>query len=288
VCGFVAEKGLIHGPAIANVQCSMSAPPVPGDPTASLPLVAWGLSHAGRQRQANEDAFGSYIESRLFLVADGMGGHNAGEVASAMAIDSVEAFFCSFHADPRQVWPYPVDRSLSLAANLLRVGIKVANDKIRASATLDRGRARMGTTMVAMAIGESQVAVVHAGDSRAYRLRDGKLKRLTRDHSVAEEMRVARPEITDEELASFAHRNVVTRSLGSKDEIDPDAYVNKLQAGDVYLLCTDGLWSVVPDRKIGVVLRSTDDLEAACQLLVDAANEAGGPDNVTVVAVRVG
>ena len=142
--------------------------------------------------------------------------------------------------------------------------------------------------MVAMAVGESQVAVVHAGDSRAYRLRDGKLKRLTRDHSVAEEMRVARPEITDEELANFAHRNVVTRSLGSKDELDPDAYVNKLQAGDVYMLCTDGLWSVVPDRKIGAVLRSTDDLEAACQLLVDAANEAGGPDNVTVVAVRVG
>jgi serine/threonine protein phosphatase PrpC len=266
----------------------MSAPPATGDPTASLPLVACGLSHAGRQRPENEDAFGNFIDARLFLVADGMGGHNAGEVASAMAIDSVEGFFRSFHADPRQIWPYPVDRSLSLAANLLRVGIKVANDKIRGASTLDRGRSRMGTTMVAMAIGESQVAIAHAGDSRGYRLRDGKLKRVTRDHSVAEEMRAARPEITDEEMANFAHRNVVTRSLGSKDEIDPDAYVNRLQAGDIYLLCTDGLWGVVPDRKISAILRSTDDLEGACQLLVDAANEAGGPDNVTVVVVRVG
>ena len=103
--------------------------------------------------------------------------------------------------------------------------------------------------MVAMAVGEAQVAVAHAGDSRAYRLRDGELKRLTRDHSVAEEMRAARPEMTDEELANFAHRNVVMRSLGSKDELDPDVYVNKLHPGDVYMLCTDGLWSVVPTAR---------------------------------------
>ena len=116
----------------------------------------------------------------------------------------------------------------------------------------------MGTTIVTMAIGESQLAIAHAGDSRAYRLRDGKLKRLTRDHSVAEEMRAARPDMTDEDLANFAHRNVVTRSLGSKDDLEPDTYVNGVQPGDLYLLCSDGLWSVVPDRKIAPILRSTD------------------------------
>jgi len=266
----------------------MTAPPLPGDPDPSLPLVAAGLAHPGQQRPENEDAFGSFAEHRLFIVADGMGGHNAGEVASAMAIDTVEGFFTSYHNDPRQVWPYGVDRALSLAANLLRVGIKVANDKIREAAAADRARARMGATVVAMAVGEKQVAIAHAGDSRAYRLRGGTLTRLTRDHSIAEEMRAARPEMTDEELAGFAHRNVVMRSLGSKEELEPDVYVNKVAAGDVYMLCTDGLWGSVPDVKIASILTSTDDVEAACQLLVDAANEAGGPDNITVLLVRLG
>ena len=251
-------------------------------------MVAAGLSHGGQQRPENEDAFGSFVENRLFIVADGMGGHNAGEVAAAMSIDTVESFFTSFHADPRQIWPYGVDRALSLAANLLRVGIKVANDKIREAANADRSRARMGATVVAMAVGEKQIAIAHAGDSRAYRLRDGEFKKLTRDHSIAEEMRAARPEMTDEELAGFAHRNVVMRSLGSKDELEPDVYVNKAQAGDLYLLCTDGLWGSVRDAKMATILKSTNDIEAACQLLVDAANDAGGPDNITALLVRLG
>jgi len=146
----------------------------------------------------------------------------------------------------------------------------------------------MGATVVAMAVGETQVAIAHAGDSRAYRLRDGELKKLTRDHSIAEEMRAARPEMTDEELAGFAHRNVVMRSLGSKDELEPDVYVNKACAGDLYLLCTDGLWGSVSDPRIADILRSTSDVEAACQLLIDAANAAGGPDNITVLLVRLG
>src|SRR5262252_7658839 len=266
----------------------MAAPPVSDDPAESLPLVAAGQSHAGQVRDANEDAFGSFVENRLFIVADGMGGHNAGEVASAMTIDTVEGFFTSFHADPRQLWPYGVDRSLSLAANLLRVGIKVGNDKIREAAAADRARARMGATIVAMAVGERQIAIAHAGDSRAYRLRDGEFKKLTRDHSIAEEMRAARPEMTDEELAGFAHRNVVMRSLGSKDELEPDVYVNKVASGDIYMLCTDGLWGSVSDAKIGTIMKSTPDMEAVCQLLIDAANEAGGPDNITVLLVRLG
>ena len=217
-----------------------------------------------------------------------MGGHNAGEVAAAMAIDTVEGFFTSFHSDPRQIWPYGVDRALSLAANLLRVGIKVANDKIREAANADRSRARMGATVVAMAVGEKQVAIAHAGDSRAYRLRDGDLKRLTRDHSIAEEMRAARPEMTDEELAGFAHRNVVMRSLGSKEELEPDVYVNRVAAGRPLHVVHRRPLGLGARRKIAAILQSTDDVEAACQLLIDAANEAGGPDNITVLLVRLG
>jgi protein phosphatase len=258
------------------------------DRAKTLPLAACGFSHSGRQREENEDAFGSFIDARLFVVADGMGGHNAGEVASVMAVDALETFFRSYHADPRQPWPHQVDTQLSLGANLLRVGIKVANDRIRGAAKQDRAKNRMGTTIVALAVGDAQITVAHAGDSRCYRLRGDELKRLTRDHSIVEEMIAARPEITEAEVAAFAHRNVVTRSLGSKEEIDPTLLVEPLQEGDLFLVCSDGLWGSVPDEKMKGIIKSTNDIEAACQLLIDAANEAGGPDNITSVLVRVG
>jgi protein phosphatase len=254
----------------------------------TLPLTACGYSHPGRQREENEDAFGSFVDARLFVVADGMGGHNAGEVASILAVDALETFFRSYHADPRQPWPHPVDTQHSLGANLLRVGIKVANDRIRAAAKQDRAKNRMGTTIVALAIGDAQLTVAHAGDSRCYRLRGDEITRLTRDHSIVEEMIAARPEMTEAEVASFAHRNVVTRSLGSKEQVDPTVLVEPLQEGDLFLVCSDGLWGSVPDDKIKSIVRSTSDIEGACQLLIDAANEAGGPDNITSVLVRVG
>jgi serine/threonine protein phosphatase PrpC len=253
-----------------------------------LPLLACGFTHPGRVREENEDAFGSFVEERLFIVADGMGGHNAGQVASLMVVDAIETFFRSYHVDPRQAWPHEIDKTLSLGANLLRVGIKVANDKVRASAAADRTRARMGSTVVALAVGDAQVTVAHAGDSRAYRIRDNEVKRLTRDHSVLEEMLAARPEMSAEETAAFAHRNVVTKSLGSKEEVEPTLYLNTLQRGDRYLLCSDGLWSVVSDQRIQDIVGGNPDIEAACQLLIDAANDAGGPDNISAVLVRVG
>ena len=253
-----------------------------------MPLAACGFSHPGRQREENEDAFGSFLDERLFIVADGMGGHNAGEVASVMAVDGLETFFRSYHADPRQPWPHKIEETLSLGANLLRVGAKVANDKIRAASKQDRAKNRMGTTLVALAVGDAQITVVHAGDSRCYRLRGGELKRLTRDHSIVEEMITARPSMTAEEIAAFAHRNVVTRSLGSRDEVEPELLVEPLEPGDLYLLCSDGLWGSVPDERIGAIIRSTTEIEAACQLLIDAANDAGGPDNISAVLVRVG
>ncbi|HEY2903533.1 MAG TPA: protein phosphatase 2C domain-containing protein [Polyangia bacterium] len=259
-------------------------------PPATLrpPLTACGFSHPGCVREENEDAFGSFVEERLFIVADGMGGHNAGQVAALMTVDAIETFFRSYHVEPRQTWPHPIDKTLSLGANLLRVGVKVANDKIRAAAAADRTRARMGSTVVTLAVGDAQVTVAHAGDSRVYRMRGDELKRLTRDHSVLEEMMAARPDMSADEIAAFAHRNVVTKSLGSKDEVEPTLYVNTLQRGDRYMLCSDGLWSVVPDPTIESILNANEDIEAACQLLIDAANEAGGPDNISAVLVRVG
>jgi protein phosphatase len=266
----------------------MSASPLPGPPSKTFPIEACGFSHPGRQREDNEDAFASFLDERLFIVADGMGGHNAGEVASVMAIDALETFFRSFHADPEQVWPHTVDRGLSLGANLLRVGIKVANERIRAAASQDRARSRMAATVVALAVGDTQLTVAHAGDSRAYRVRHGSIQRLTRDHSLVEEMRAARPVMCEAEIAAFRHRNVVTKCLGSKEDVEPDLYRDALSAGDVFVLCSDGLWGSVSDDRILKIVSSTREIEAACQLLIDAANDAGGPDNISAVLVRVG
>ena len=257
-------------------------------PTARPLLSACGYTHAGQKRSSNEDAIGNYVEDRLFIVADGVGGHSAGDVAAATAVEALATFFRSFHADPRQSWPYPVDRAMSLGANLLRIGVKVANDKVRAAAAGDRSRARMASTIVAMAIGDAQLTVAHTGDSRAYRIRDGRIQRLTRDHSILEEMLAARPDLSADEIATFSHRNVVTKCLGSKEEVEPTVSIDALEPGDLYLLCSDGLWGMVKDEKLAEIAGSTTDLEAACQLLLDAANQAGGPDNISAVLVRVG
>jgi protein phosphatase len=146
----------------------------------------------------------------------------------------------------------------------------------------------MGSTVAALAIGHTQIWTAHVGDVRVYRLRDGVLRRLTKDHSLLEEMKAARPDMTEEEIANFAHRNVVTRALGTRDEVEPTVYETAVGVGDLYLLCCDGLWSVVRDEQIEALMLATTDLEAAGQTLIDAANDAGGPDNVTALLVRVG
>jgi protein phosphatase len=263
----------------------MSSPPLTNPPP---PVTAFALTHAGRARDQNEDAFACLVQDRLFVVADGMGGHSAGEVASQMAVDEIAAFFRSFHDDPRQDWPFPVDRSHSLGANLLTVGIQVANQKIRAAAEADRSRNKMACTVVAMAVGDNQLSIAHAGDARAYRLRGGEIKRLTRDHSILEEMIAARPDMKEEEIAAFSHRNVVTKAVGNKSEVEPSLYVGRFQKDDLFLLCSDGLWGSVKDQVLAEILHPVTDLEVACHLLIDAANDAGGPDNITALLVRVG
>jgi len=250
-------------------------------------LEAAGVTHPGRQRAENEDAFGVFTTERFFVVADGVGGHHAGEVASRMTVESLARFFRSFHADPRQKWPYAIDRNLSLGANLLQIGIKVANDEVRAGAASDNSRLRMASTVVALTIGDQQMAVAHLGDARAYRLRQGQLARLTRDHSVVEEMMALQPQMKPEDVAGFAHRNVITRSVGSKAEAEPVVKVERVEHGDVFLLCTDGLSGVISDDEIARLLLEHPKPQEASQALVDAANSAGGPDNVTTLVVRV-
>jgi serine/threonine protein phosphatase PrpC len=250
-------------------------------------VEAEGLTDPGRAREDNEDTFGLFPASRLYVVADGVGGRTGGRAAAELAVAELERFFRTQLRDPRAPWPHPIDKSRSLGANLLHVGLKVANHHIREAADADRTLRRMAATVAALAIGETQAIVAHVGDVRIYRIRDGALAPLTRDHSVIAEIRAARPELTEAELAAFTHQNVVTKALGTRDEVEPTVEAVELRRGDLFLLCSDGLWSCLPEALLGDLLNGTPDLRTACQVLVDAANDAGSPDNVTAVLVRV-
>jgi serine/threonine protein phosphatase PrpC len=264
----------------------------PDAPAAPLRIESAGRSEPGQQGPSNEDALG--IFERLFIVADGMGGRIGGDRAARLTVEQVERFFREQHAEPRRPWPYPVDRTTSTGSNLLRVALKVANREIRAAASAEARNSRMGATAAAMAVGETQVVVAHLGDVRVYRWRPADpgpaLVRLTRDHSVIEEMRAARPDLPDSAFASVPHRNVVTRALGTREEVEPEVAAHALARGDVYLLCSDGLWNTVDDMEMTRTLSNaaqSGDLEAAARQLVEAAARAGSQDDITALLVRV-
>lgn len=259
----------------------------PNETIPPLTLHAAGVTHPGLVRDNNEDAFVMKRDLGLFVVADGMGGRASGDVAARITVDELEAFFVHRVTHERDPWPFPMSQQASLGANILHVGLKVANSSIRSAAMRAPELNRMAATAVALAIGQTQLCVAHVGDARAYRLRAGKLTRLTRDHSIVEEMKAARADISEAALAAMAPKNVVTRALGSKDDVEPTVYQNTFNRQDTYLLCSDGLWGEISDDAIEELLNGNGDLEQACQLLVDAANSAGGKDNVTVVLLRV-
>jgi serine/threonine protein phosphatase PrpC len=227
----------------------------------------WHASDLGRQRQGNEDNY--FVRAPLFVVADGMGGAQAGEVASEMAVES-------FGDGLPQGTP---------AEGLVRV-IETANRRIHERSRSDAQRAGMGTTVTAAYVGESDVTVAHVGDSRAYLLRDGDLIRLTRDHSLVGEL-VARGKLTEEQAEQHPQRSVITRALGPEPEVQVDVQVYQARDGDTFLLCSDGLTSMVPEGRVKPIIESSDSLANAGRELIAAANEAGGRDNITVVLFRV-
>jgi PPM family protein phosphatase len=224
----------------------------------------------GRQRNANEDSF--FTKSPLFVVADGMGGAQAGEVASKAAADS-------FANDlPAEAPPL----------RALEETIEGANRTIHELARKDPGLAGMGTTTTAAIVDleAEEVAIGHVGDSRAYRLRGGKFEQLTRDHSLVEEMR-RKGQLTDEQAEDHPQRSIITRALGPEPEVQVDLQTVPAQDGDVFLICSDGLTTMLDDEQIARILSRATSLEAALRALVDEANRAGGRDNITVVAFRV-
>ncbi|MBL8603422.1 MAG: Stp1/IreP family PP2C-type Ser/Thr phosphatase [Myxococcales bacterium] len=242
----------------------------------------------GRKRSHNEDAFNVVTEDQLFMVADGMGGHNAGEVASAMAVELVSQFFGDARRDPPVLWPYKVSHDESHDAETLAIAVQYANLRIFESARENSDRRGMGTTFVGALIRHNAAYVAHVGDSRGYVVRaSGPIEPLTIDHSLLEEYRRTRPDLTEEQLKKFPYKNVVTRALGMKSDVCVELHRHELHAGDTVVLCCDGLTGMITDEHIGRIVRDTPDLNACSKALIDAANANGGLDNITVVLARL-
>jgi len=244
-----------------------------------------GETHVGRKRRENEDSFALFPEFGLFVVADGMGGHASGEVASKLAVDSMHEFFRQTADDPERTWPYKMDRSKGYEENRFVTGVKLANLRIYETSQREKKKQGMGTTFVGLFAVREGVFVAHVGDSRVYRLRGGHLEQLTEDHSLLNDyMKMNR--LSPEEVANFHGKNIIVRALGMKDSVKVDTRFELPQAGDTFLLCSDGLSGPVSDAEIRDILVETPDLNRAAARLIERANEHGGPDNVTAVLVR--
>ncbi len=225
-------------------------------------------SDTGRQRRANEDAL--MVRSPLFVVADGMGGAQAGEVASKLAVEAFEGGL-----------PDGGEPELDLAHLA-----QAANARIHELSHANAEQAGMGTTLTAVYVGEREVAIAHVGDSRAYCLREGRLLKLTDDHSLVDEL-MRQGRLTPEEAVEHPQRSVITRALGIEGTVEVDTRSFKGRAGDVYLICSDGLTTMVSEERIAEILNATTRLRDAGEMLIAEANRAGGRDNITVVLLRL-
>ena len=244
-------------------------------------------THSGMRREGNEDAFCVRPDLGLYIVADGMGGHAAGEVASKTAVDTIEAFINDTRdADANRTWPFPYDTTLSMAGNRLKAAFRLANRRLGVAMAGDENLRGMATTAAAVLIDDGRPAIAHVGDSRVYRLRDGELQQITDDHSwVSEQVRAGI--LSDADARRHPWRNVVTRAIAGGDDPDVEIADLLLANGDRLLICSDGLSGVVPpDRLVAILLRQAS-LKDTCQALIDSANEAGGPDNITVLMAQI-
>ena len=228
-----------------------------------------GRTDVGRQRSANEDSL--VVDPPLFAVADGMGGAKAGEVASAVAVEAVEG--ATESGEPAE-------------AQLASI-VRQANRRIYDLAVADESRRGMGTTLTLAKVHGDEVSLAHVGDSRAYRLRDGQLEQLTHDHSLVAELERS-GQITPEAAEHHPQRSIITRALGPEPDVEVDTYTLAGREGDVFLICSDGLTSMIADDEVSSILRSAGSLDGAADELIRAANQSGGKDNITVILFRLG
>jgi PPM family protein phosphatase len=244
-----------------------------------------GITHVGMKRNHNEDNYLLLPEENLCVVADGMGGHSSGEIASKIAVEELGEFFKMTARDGDATWPFKMDKTRNYDENRLATGIKLANAKIFERASGDTKYKGMGTTIVTVHFANAAAYVGHVGDSRVYFFREGVLKQATEDHSLLNDYLKAK-KLTQEEIENFPHKNVIVRALGMKESVVVDVARIEPKEADIFLLCSDGLSGMVTDPQIQEVLTRTHELEKACSQLIDLANAAGGNDNVTCVLAR--
>lgn len=248
---------------------------------------SFGITDVGLKRTHNEDNFFRSDELSLFLVADGMGGHAAGEVASNAAIQAIVDFSKRHSEDSGVTWPFGFDSRFTPHANALLSGIRMANQRLY---SLQQERTElngMGTTVAALRIDadDALATLAHVGDSRIYRYRADAFEQLTNDHSWVNEQ-LQKNIITAEEARNHRYKNVITRALGNRLDLEIDARIEKLEPEDLFLMCSDGLSGMVEDGTMHSTLRELPDLRECANKLVALANEAGGLDNITVVLVK--
>jgi protein phosphatase len=249
-------------------------------------IEAYGRTDVGRRRKINEDSFLVSPESKLYAVCDGMGGHNAGEVASRMAIETLAIFVEKSEREKEITWPWGLDANLSFDANRLKTAIRLANARVFQAAGNREEFTGMGTTVVAAITSGNVMTVSSAGDSRCYLVRDGQVTQLTRDDSWVSAA-LGEGILNSDDAEHHPLRNVITKAVGARDTIDVEVFEHTLKASDLVLLCSDGLHGMVNDQELGrLLVPPADSLEETTARLVDAANEAGGRDNVTVVLLR--
>jgi protein phosphatase len=251
-------------------------------------LTVAGTTDVGRKRAQNEDAFLLLPEERLYCVADGMGGHASGEVASRIAVEELAEFFRLTGRDEEATWPFAGEAGRPLDENRLLTGIRLANLRILERSGTDPRLRGMGTTLVCASFDEGAESVIigHVGDSRAYLLRQGRIRQLTEDHSLLNDY-IKMKKLTPEEIENFPHKNVIVRALGMKETVQVDVRYEPPRPGDVILLCSDGLSGMVSDEEMLEIVQASPDLDLSCTRLIDLANQHGGVDNITVVLARV-
>ena len=251
-----------------------------------MPVSSGSATDKGLRRSTNEDNLRVRDDLGLFVVADGMGGHAAGEIASQVAVEGIAAFVeATVTVSPDQTWPVPFDTRESVNANRLRAGFCMANRQLAAQVAASRELRGMATTAVAMLVGGDAGSLAHVGDSRAYLRRRGQLSRLTRDHSWVEEQ-IQAGALSEAAARRHPWRSVVTRALSGSADLDVEIQELQLEPGDRVLLCTDGVFSVLSDDRIGEILGRDAGLDDLCNVLIEETNDGGGPDNATAVVIE--
>lgn len=243
----------------------------------------FGLTNVGAVREHNEDSFAVDNETGLYVVCDGVGGRSAGEVASQMAVDVIKGYMSS-DRDTDDSFLGTYDKTLSKKTNLLGSAVRLANKVVHEASTSKPSLRGMGSTVVAAFVDGNTVSLAHAGDSRAYLLRDGSIRQLTDDHSLVNEQ-LKKGLITKEQARNSDVKNIITRALGPDPEVEVDLAEQELESGDRIVLCSDGLSNMVRDEDILSIVDSAERIDRACLDMIKLANKNGGDDNITVVII---